>query len=820
MKKTRSLSIIIVLSLVMTLLFSYSYAADNAAAPATGTLPSGTAPAGSPPDGAAATAAVASSLSASDTSKYFTDLGKATSGYNAYIDALYEKGLVNGTAKGIFSPNSKISRADFILILYRNYKYADSSENFTDVKSTAYYSKAVAAAKGKGIVSGKTFSPKTAITKEEAAMYLFASLGLQDAMTSTDISAYSDSKSISTDAVKAVGTLTSLGILTADKSGRLNPKSGLTRAEMAVILYKAVSLGSSSAAGTAGGPGAPGGMMGGPGGGPGGPPGGGDGSHAKAAVYVSGNTRDTSKEYTDGSVTVDNPKNIGKDSASNVMLTSKSYTATGMVITGKSTYTIGGTEKNYKVYSTKSKNYVGTGIAASNGSDLLGSFNSVLLFTLDGKVASDATTGSSGIDVDKTSTLNLSNVYLQVDGARRYVVSNYNDGTMVVNDSYIVSTGNADGNTGDIAVPFSNEALLISGTARTNFSIGATKTYYFNSTVVAEGWASLSTDSATGDGLDLYAYNTKASATNGGYATYADTNCRVWLYGSDLQAGEIGAIISKSGKITVTDGASAGKAVTALNTGAATTSGSTLTGGRNAVMIHAPDMMGTGIGAIDCGTLDVRNGALVTSRDLKSTFDYSTYSKETKSYVDYVSGDDVLIKSTSADINLDSAEMTSYNGVLVHTVLNADSMGNFLKAGDNEKAKPVAISMKNMTVTGNILHEDYHRNMTVTLDKTSLTGAIVQGTFDSWKSLWSAKGVTKANWLKDTSWTGSNSLAVTVKSGSTWTVAGTSSASSLTIETGAAVNAPSGKTLTMTVDGKDTKIAAGSYKGSIVLTVK
>ena len=547
---------------------------------------------------------------------------------------------------------------------------------------------------------------------------------------------------------------------------------------------------------------------------------GGDAAHTTAAVYISSDALDSSKAYTDGSVTIDHTENIGNTSASDIMMTSNSYDATGLVVTDNSTYTLGGSEDKYSVYSTISKNYFGTGISSSNGSDLLGAFNSVLLFGLDSKIDSAATIGSSGIDVDSGSTLNINNVFMQVDGSRRYVTSNYNDGTLVVNDSYFVSTGDADGYTSDISVPFSNEALLISGTARTNFSIGASKTYYFNSTVIAEGWAALSTDSATGDGLDLYAYNTKADTLNGGYATYADTNCRVSLYGSDLSSAEIGAIISKSGKVTVTDGSSADSDITSYNTGESTTKGSALTAGRNAVVIHAPDMMGEGVKAADCGTLNVYNSTLSTSQSLKSTFDYSTYSDAVKNYVDYVSGDLILIKSTSANITLDKAVMDSYNGVLVHSVLNSDSMGNFLAAGDDENVEPIIVSMKDMNVTGNILHEDYQRNLEITLDNTALDGAIVQGTYDSWNSLWAGYGVTSANWLHDSSWSGTNSLAIHLKSGSTWTVTGDSSCTSLTVDSGAAVNAPSGKTVTMTVNGTETPITEGTFTGNIIITIK
>ena len=54
---------------------------------------------------------------------------------------------------------------------------------------------------------------------------------------------------------------------------------------------------------------------------------------------------------------------------------------------------------------------------------------------------------------------------------------------------------------------------------------------------------------------------------------------------------------------------------------------------------------------------------------------------------------------------------------------------------------------------------------------------------------------------------------------SLWTVTGTSYLTSLTIARGAAVAAPHGKALTMTVDGKETAPAPGTYIGEIVLTV-
>ena len=58
-----------------------------------------------------------------------------------------------------------------------------------------------------------------------------------------------------------------------------------------------------------------------------------------------------------------------------------------------------------------------------------------------------------------------------------------------------------------------------------------------------------------------------------------------------------------------------------------------------------------------------------------------------------------------------------------------------------------------------------------------------------------------------------------IDAGSTWLVSETSNLTGLTIAKGAAIKAPEGKSVTMTVDGVETPIAAGSYKGKIALTV-
>ena len=455
-----------------------------------------------------------------------------------------------------------------------------------------------------------------------------------------------------------------------------------------------------------------------------------------------------------------------------------------------------------------SGDYGFNGISVTGSESVVRLRKAMIRLTADSPV-SDEDAGGAAVSVDSGATVYISDSELVVDGAARYVTAAYNDAVLVVNSSLVQSTG-SNSNTAEISEPFSNEALLISGTARANFSIGATKTYYFNSTCTAEGWAALSTDSAMGDGLDLYAYNTDGLAENGGYGAYADTNCRVWLYGSRLQSAEIGAIISKSGQIAAFPAAMADEQLLSYNEGETVSGETSLIGGRNALMIHAPDMMGQGLYAADCGTFRAEETFIGTTEELRSTKDYYDYGEAVGAYIDYVSGSDILIRSTSADIDLKQVEMESYSNTLIHTVLNADSMGNFLAPGDGDLVRPVAVSMTDMDVTGDIRHEDYQRRMTVLLDHATLSGNIISGTMEQWNSTWEEYG--EVNWVVDDSFDAVYGVELTMREGSVWNVTGTSSLTGLTVEKDAQING------TVTLDGEELIPEPGvTYAGAITV---
>ena len=413
-------------------------------------------------------------------------------------------------------------------------------------------------------------------------------------------------------------------------------------------------------------------------------------------------------------------------------------------------------------------------------------------------------------------TLTISDSTIEVDGAGRYTVAATGTATMVVEDSVIVAGGDAgaSGNTAAVSEPASNAGLLISGNSRANFSVGQTHTFYYDSLCVADGWAALSTDSATGSGLEFVGVNTEAIALHGGYGIYADTNCRDYLYGATLVSAEVGAIISNNGAITVGSSGDAEAATTQDGYGALEYGGeigedmrTTIIAGRNDFQLHSPDMMGEG-NSDYTASLSLSHATLIIddainnegyayisnvngeTYTVQATENYTDkYGDAVGAYIDYVTGAAILVKSTSADIALNDVEIQSSTGVALLTALNSDSMSRYLK---QDVGSGVNVTVTDSTIDGDFIHDDYQRDMTVTLDNTTLNGDITFSTSDEWNEMWSAYADDEtACWVNldaNTYITNTHATALTLTNGSVWNVKESSELTTLTVSADSVVN--------------------------------
>ena len=182
-------------------------------------------------------------------SRRFTDMGGH--GWAApSVDFLYESGVTTGTSAATYGPAANITRGDFILMLYRAFDLnASASGGFPDVPGNSYYAQAIAVAKALGIAQGGDdgrFRPADPLTREDAMVFLYRTLSrtgrtLAEAPASY-LNRFSDGGSTSSYAQGSVAALVQAGVIQGDNNGRLNPKGSLTRAEMAVILHRVLTL--------------------------------------------------------------------------------------------------------------------------------------------------------------------------------------------------------------------------------------------------------------------------------------------------------------------------------------------------------------------------------------------------------------------------------------------------------------------------------------------------------------------------------------------------------------------------------------------------
>ena len=175
----------------------------------------------------------------------FTDVSTSDWFYDD-VAFVYENGLFSGTDSRSFSPNASMTRAMLVTVLYRleGEPTVTGRSSFTDVRSGAYYEKAVIWAAANGIVTGTdstSFSPDAKVTREQLAaiLYRYAQYRKLDTDASAKLNSFTDADSVSAYASEALGWAVSEGLING-VSGKLMPKGDATRAQVAAILHRFV----------------------------------------------------------------------------------------------------------------------------------------------------------------------------------------------------------------------------------------------------------------------------------------------------------------------------------------------------------------------------------------------------------------------------------------------------------------------------------------------------------------------------------------------------------------------------------------------------
>lgn len=199
-------------------------------------------------DGSTFTGSILVSVSRIMSSAYFNDMEGCNNEVLAAVDFLFTQGVVNGVAPNLYDPEKPIKRGDFCLMLYRAFQFElnGSVSLFQDVPDDKYYSQAIRVLRSREIVNGTgydRFEPESFISRQDAALMIQRTLraaGLNASDGSPDVLArYSDGYAASAYAQGALACIVQQG-LQPGYWQFLQPKSNLTRADMAVLLHKAI----------------------------------------------------------------------------------------------------------------------------------------------------------------------------------------------------------------------------------------------------------------------------------------------------------------------------------------------------------------------------------------------------------------------------------------------------------------------------------------------------------------------------------------------------------------------------------------------------
>ncbi len=176
---------------------------------------------------------------------YFSDI-PANMWYYTAVTSLAEWGMVHGMPDGTFSPQSTVTRAQFLAMLAGASKQTIGGngfqKTFSDVSSSSWYADYVAWGTKEKIIGGMSddlFAPNDPITRQQMASILcsFNKNVMGKLLPSRKSYGFKDEDSISSWAAPEVEAAVKAGLMSGYGDGTFRPQRKATRAEAAQIIY-------------------------------------------------------------------------------------------------------------------------------------------------------------------------------------------------------------------------------------------------------------------------------------------------------------------------------------------------------------------------------------------------------------------------------------------------------------------------------------------------------------------------------------------------------------------------------------------------------
>lgn len=165
--------------------------------------------------------------------------------YHEAVDFAIENGLFVGTSDTTFEPNTAMSRAMLVTVLWRleGNPAVSAAGSFADVAGNAWYANAVAWASANKIVSGYgngLFGPNDNITREQMAAVLrgYAEFKGYDVAAADNLTAFSDAGDVSAWALTSMKWAVAEKLIGGMTATTLAPRGNATRAQVATILMR------------------------------------------------------------------------------------------------------------------------------------------------------------------------------------------------------------------------------------------------------------------------------------------------------------------------------------------------------------------------------------------------------------------------------------------------------------------------------------------------------------------------------------------------------------------------------------------------------
>ncbi|AIW40691.1 MULTISPECIES: S-layer homology domain-containing protein [Paenibacillus] len=191
---------------------------------------------------------VGGQMSAAD--RQFKDLDNVSG--KEKIISLKDQGLLKGASDTQFLPSSKVTAAQGIQLISGGLqlslaaidfnKAPQASGLFTHVKDTAWYAEAFINAHYNGVVIPKDIVPSKTLTKEEFTHMLIQGMEKAGALPMIKIAPanIADDSELEPSYQGSIQRSLVYKVNTLDASEKFHPKSEITRAEAAVMLYNAL----------------------------------------------------------------------------------------------------------------------------------------------------------------------------------------------------------------------------------------------------------------------------------------------------------------------------------------------------------------------------------------------------------------------------------------------------------------------------------------------------------------------------------------------------------------------------------------------------